>query len=238
MNGQKITLRGVLVNRGGYTVVSRQQFEDDLLQVKRRVVALLEASREQLNRSVKSLYESDLNEAENLIKDDQALDALDLEINNRAILLIAKQQPVATDLRRLIVAIRLATDIERMADNAKNIARSTIHLGDNHDLVIDDRLNQMTLIANEMISLAIEAYDEEDILKARRLSEKDDDIDQLFGQILKDMLSNRATEKDEIQLIMQVAFSARYIERFGDHLTNVAENIMYLVKGEMHDLNK
>ena len=219
-------------------MVPRQQFEDELLQVKRRVIALLEASREQLNRSVKALYESDVKEAKQVIEDDKSLDELDIEINNMAILMIAKQQPVATDLRRLIVAIRLATDIERMADNAKNIARSTIHLGNEHQLTIDSRLEQMTKIANDMINLAIEAYDEEEILKAKQLSEKDDEIDALFGQVLKDMLSNKATEKDEIQLIMQVAFSTRYIERFGDHLTNVAENIMYLVKGEIHDLNK
>lgn len=219
-------------------MVSRQQFEDELLQVKRRVIALLEASKEQLNRSVKSLYSSDVTTAKQVIEDDKALDELDLEINNMAILLIAKQQPVATDLRRLIVAIRLATDIERMADNAKNIARSTIHLGNQHHLTIDPRLEQMTEIANAMIALAIEAYDEEDIHKAKQLSQKDDEIDVLFGQVLKDMLSNKATQKNEIQLIMQVAFSTRYIERFGDHLTNVAENIMYLVKGEIHDLNK
>ena len=192
-------------------MVRRQQFEDELLQVKRRVIALLEASREQLNRSVKALYESDVKEAKQVIEDDKSLDELDIEINNMAILMIAKQQPVATDLRRLIVAIRLATDIERMADNAKNIARSTIHLGNEHQLTIDSRLEQMTKIANDMINLAIEAYDEEDIIKAKQLSEKDDEIDALFGQVLKDMLSNKATEKDEIQLIMQVAFSTRYI---------------------------
>ncbi|PXW89993.1 PhoU-like phosphate uptake regulator [Streptohalobacillus salinus] len=219
-------------------MAGREQFENELNEVKQKVIALLKASQEQLNRSVKALYASDIDESKQLIEDDKALDELDLAINESAILLIAKQQPVATDLRKLIAAIRLATDIERMADNAKNIARSAIHLGPDHHLTIDPRLTDMAKIANAMIDLAIEAYNEEDIHKAKQLSDEDDKIDELFGKVLKDMLSNSANRSVEIQLIMQVAFCARYIERFGDHLTNVAENIMYLVKGETFDLNR
>ncbi len=219
-------------------MVGREHFDTELNEVKGKVIELLKASQKQLNRSVKALYEGDISESKQLIEDDKALDKLDLSINEAAILLIAKQQPVASDLRRLIVAIRLATDIERMADNAKNIARSTLHLGENHQLLIDPRLKEMAAIANNMIDLAIEAYKDEDIDKAKVLSDEDDHIDALFGQVLKDMLSNSANRKEEVQLITQVAFCARYIERFGDHLTNVAENIMYLVKGEIYDLNK
>lgn len=216
----------------------RKQFDLELDTLKSKIVTMAKDSRSQLEKAIHSIYESDLELAETVIENDIAIDELDAEINETAILLIAKQQPVASDLRKLIVAIRIATDLERMADNAKNIARSTIILGDDHDLEIDLSLQDMTYIAYEMLDLAIESYLNNDYKLAKKLSELDDSIDQIFGQVLKRMLDKTATNPQKIQHIMQVTFVARYIERYGDHLTNIAESILYLVKGETQDLNE
>lgn len=216
----------------------REQFDFELQTLKNELVEMAKASRLQLEQAVKSLYDKDLELAKQVIKEDERIDELDLAINEAAILLIAKQQPVATDLRKLIVAIRVSTDLERMADNAKNIARSTLHLGEEHQLDIDPSLKDMCDIAYEMIDLAVESYLAEDYKLAKKLSELDDSIDQMFGQVLARQLNMSATSPQKIQLIMQIAFIARYIERFGDHLTNIAESILYLVKGENFDLNE
>ncbi|WP_067837241.1 phosphate signaling complex protein PhoU [Amphibacillus sediminis] len=217
---------------------ARELFDLELEEVRDKVIELAKAAREQLEHSVDALYKADVELAQKVIEADTQLDELDLMINESAILLIAKQQPVATDLRKLIVAIRTSTDLERMADNAKNIARSALHLGSDHQLTIHEALADMRDVAFKMIDLAIEAYKEEDIQLAKKLSELDDLIDRMFAQVLEELLHMSATNPQKIQLIMQMAFSARYIERFGDHLTNIAESIMYLVKGENYDLNE
>lgn len=219
-------------------MVAREQFELELNEVKNNVILLAQKAKQQLNDSVSALYHADIEMANNVIKADNELDKIDLNINESAILLIARQQPVASDLRKLIVAIRTSSDLERMADNAKNIARSTLHLGENHDLTIHPTLTDMRDVAIRMIDLAIEAYREEDISLAKKLSELDDLIDSMYANVLKELLEETATNPQKIQLIMQMAFSGRYIERFGDHLTNIAENIMYLVKGQSLDLNE
>ncbi|MFB1050352.1 phosphate signaling complex protein PhoU [Paraliobacillus sp. JSM ZJ581] len=219
-------------------MVVREQFEIELKEVKDKVILLAEKAKKQLNESVTALYQADIKAAERVIDADAALDKMDLDINETSILLIARQQPVASDLRKLIVAIRTASDLERMADNAKNIARSTLHLGENHELTIHPALDDMREVAIRMIDLAILSYREEDITLAKKLSELDDLIDGMYANVLKELLEETATNPQKIQLIMQMAFSGRYIERFGDHLTNIAENIMYLVKGQSLDLNE
>jgi len=227
-----------LVKGEGLSMQIRKQFDSELDRLKSKIVKMAKDSRSQLEKSIKSIYESDLELAEQVIENDIAIDELDMEINDTAILLIAKQQPVASDLRKLIVAIRIATDLERMADNAKNIARSTLILGEDHELDIDLSLQDMTFIAYEMLDLAIESYLNSDYKLAKKMSDLDDSIDQIFGQVLKRMLDQTATNPQSIQHIMQIAFVARYIERYGDHLTNIAESILYQVKGENLDLNE
>ncbi|SEO34568.1 phosphate transport system protein [Amphibacillus marinus] len=219
-------------------MVAREQFDLELEAVKDMVIKLAKAAKVQLEGSIAALYQSDVDKAQQVMEADKELDQLDLAINEASILLIARQQPVASDLRKLIVAIRTATDLERMADNAKNIARSAIHLGNDHQLEIHPSLADMRDVAFKMIDLAIEAYKKEDIQLAKKLSELDDLIDGMFGQVMEELLQMTATNPQKIQLVMQMAFSARYIERFGDHLTNIAESIMYLVKGEVYDLNE
>lgn len=216
----------------------RRQFDLELETLQQKIVEMAKAARNQLERAVKSIYESDLELAKDVIEADADIDQLDLDINDSAILLIAKQQPVASDLRKLIVAIRIATDLERMADNARNIARSTLALGENHDIEIDLALKDMCEVAYEMLDLAIKGYKEEDYKLAKQLSELDDSIDDMFDQVLERMLDFSANNPQKVQHVMHIAYTARYIERFGDHLTNIAESILYLVKGEILDLNE
>lgn len=216
----------------------RRQFDLELEELQNKIVEMAKGAKVQLERAVQSIYEKDLELATDIIEADAKIDQLDLDINDAAILLIAKQQPVASDLRRLIVALRVSTDLERMADNARNIARSTIALGADHDLEIDSALKDMCEVAYEMLDLAVKSYKDEDYKLAKELSEMDDSIDRMFDQVLERMLGLSANNPQKIQHVMHIAYTARYIERFGDHLTNIAESILYLVKGETLDLNE
>ncbi|MDL4841540.1 phosphate signaling complex protein PhoU [Aquibacillus rhizosphaerae] len=219
-------------------MVAREQFQIELDKVKAMIIELARGTESLLRDAVKALYTADIELAKQVIAYDKELDKRDFEINEAAVLLIAKQQPVASDLRRLIVAIRISSDLERMGDNAKNIAKSTIHLGEKHGIQIHGAIEDMKDIAIRMIDLSVKAYENEDITLARKLAELDDLVDGMYSTVLRELLEETATNPEKIQHIMQMAFSGRYIERFGDHATNIGENIMYLVKGESFDLNE
>ncbi|UOQ47445.1 phosphate signaling complex protein PhoU [Gracilibacillus caseinilyticus] len=219
-------------------MVGREIFQSELKKVEELIIELARKTKEQLRSAVEVLHSSDTEQAREIIEADRNLDKLDFKINETAILLIARQQPVATDLRRLVVAIRISSDLERMADNAKNIAKSAIHLGDNHGIEIHSAIKEMQEIAIKMIDLAISAYENEDITLARKLADLDDIIDGMYSSMLQELLEETATNPQKIQHIMQMAFSGRYVERIGDHATNIGEDVMYLVKGESADLNE
>lgn len=213
-------------------MVARKHFEIELTTIKNMIIKFAKGAENLFNEAVDALYTQDIEKAGQVIKDDDELNKLDTRINDEAILLIAKQQPVATDLRNLIVAIRISSDLERIADHAKNIAKATIHLGEDHGVDIHPLLKMMKKEAITMLQLAIKAYENKDISIARDLEDMDDLIDNMYSELVRDMLEKTATNPQKIQHMMQMAFSARYIERIADHTTNIGESIIYLVKGE------
>ncbi|QDP40615.1 phosphate signaling complex protein PhoU [Radiobacillus deserti] len=218
-------------------MVAREQFEVELKNIETTIIELAKEAGQALEDAVHALFTQDLELANKIIERDEVLDKKELQINEEAILLIAKEQPVARDLRRLIVAIKISSDLERMGDNATNIAKATLHLG-KHDLVVHSSLKDMKDIAIKMIDLSTKAFEMQDITLARKLSEMDDLVDSMYGDVVREMLEQTATNPQKIQHVMQMAFSARFIERFADHTTNIGESILYLVKGESFDLNQ
>ncbi|MCP3030318.1 phosphate signaling complex protein PhoU [Halobacillus sp. A1] len=217
---------------------TRRFFNEELQKLKLDVEELAEDTKVVLGTAVDALYNSDLTTAENIIANDYVYNEKEQRINDAAMIMIAKQQPVASDLRRLIIAIKISTDLERMADHGKNIAKATLFLGDDHPISIHPSIKEMMKIAIEMVDIAIKGYHLEDISFARLLAQKDDQVDNLYGQVTKDLLELTATNPDQIQYIMQTAYTSRYIERFADHITNIGESILYLVKGVSYDLNE
>lgn len=218
-------------------MVIREQFYEDLENLKNAIETLANHTVEAFDASVDAFYVGDIEKAQEIMDRDVNLDQEELDINEKAILLIAKQQPVAKDLRRLIVALKISSDLERMADHATNIGKSTLHLGADHDLTIHPAIRDMANVAKDMVAVAIKAFHDEDVTLARKLAEMDDRVDNIYGEIIREMLEQTATNPQKIQHIMQMAFCARYIERFADHITNIGENIFYLVKGQTFDLN-
>ncbi|SET62817.1 phosphate transport system protein [Salinibacillus kushneri] len=216
----------------------REHFEEEVQEVKELIQELANMGDEALTRAVESLYKKNIQIAESVIEQDDTIDQKELEIHEKTILLIAKQQPFAKDLRRLIISLKISSDLERMADNAVNIAKSTIHLGEDHPLKIHPLIGSMADKARDMGALAIKAVKYEDISLAGKLAELDDEIDEMYGTVIREMLDETISNPQMNQYMMQMAFSARYIERYADHITNIGENIFYLVKGENYDLNE
>ncbi|WP_226583047.1 phosphate signaling complex protein PhoU [Halobacillus litoralis] len=216
----------------------RVHFEEELESLKNQIKELALDAKSSLDSAIHVLYQGDVEKAKQILEDDAVIDSKEEKINDDAILMLAKQQPVARDLRRIVIAIKISSDLERMADHSTNIAKATIHLGEDHGIDIDPELREMAILVMDMVDLAVKAFENEDISLASKLAEMDDIIDKKYGSIVKEMLELTAVNPEQIQHIMQMAYVARYIERFADHITNIGENIFYLVKGKTYDLNK
>ncbi|SDB96893.1 phosphate transport system protein [Pelagirhabdus alkalitolerans] len=216
----------------------REQFEEELLDVKNQVNQLAKNVLDQLDKSMDSLKFHNNQLALEIIEEDIKIDNLDLSINEQVVRLIAKQQPVATDLRHLIATIRITTDLERMADHAKNIARVTTKLKESESREVDPIIITMHELATEMLEKAIVAYKEEDITLAKELADKDDEMDKLYAKLLEEVVMYSTDSIEEREWMIQTTLCARFLERFGDYLTNISESITYMVKGYNIDLNK
>lgn len=215
----------------------RERFDEELKGLQNKLIELGNFSVDALGKAVHALETQNVDVALEIMENDNEADRLEEEINDVAILLIAKQQPVAIDLRRVIVAIKIANDIERIADFAVNIAKSTIRIGKEPLIKPIEHIKQMHEINKEMLRLALEAYNEEDTVKAKQVADMDDEVDSLYGETIKELLQLNLEKPEFIPQITQLSFICRYLERAADHTTNIAENVFYLVKGRRYDLN-
>lgn len=218
-------------------MVVRENFQLQLEEMKNAIIQISKLTEEALLESVEALKTQDLDKALEVIENDNRINVLEDEINDMAILLIAKQAPVASDLRRIIAAIKISSDIERMADFAVNIAKSTIRIGKQELIKPLEELPNMALHAIKMLTVATKAYVEEDVALAKELADMDDYVDETYGKIIKELLELMTQNPDHLSQISQLLFVCRYIERTADHATNIAESIIFLVKGKRYGLN-
>ncbi|MGG0238434.1 phosphate signaling complex protein PhoU [Bacillus rhizoplanae] len=216
----------------------REQFQYDLQTLQQKIIELGELAKQALEIAMEGLRTRDVEKALEVIDGDYRMDNLEEEINDFALMLITKQQPVASDLRRIFISIKTATDLERIADHAVNIAKSTIRLGEKEVSVSLQNLENMFGIAIDMLQNVIQAYREENLTYAKKIAEMDDEVDELYGKAIREFISSIPDQPETIGQITQLSFIARYIERVADHSTNIAENVFYLVKGKHYLLNE
>jgi len=226
-----------VTGEGGNNMV-REQFQYDLQTLQQKVIELGELAKQALEIAMEGLRTRDVEKAIAVIDGDYRMDNLEEEINDFALMLITKQQPVASDLRRIFVSIKTATDLERIADHAVNIAKSTIRLGEKEVSVSLQSLESMFKIAIDMLQNVLLAYREENLTYAKKIAEMDDEVDELYGKAIREFISSIPDKPEAIGQITQLSFIARYIERIADHGTNIAENVFYLVKGKHYLLNE
>lgn len=186
---------------------------------------------------MKALYSLDREKAEFWIAEDQKVNDYERQVDDECVLLIATQQPVAKDLRKIISAMKISTDLERIADLAIDIAKVVRRIeGPLCKPLID--IPRMADEAMKMMRQGLEAYSNEDMVLAQNLSELDDAVDHLYKQVVRDLLVIMTQESDNLDQAMHLTFVARYLERIADHATNIGENVIYIATGERKDLNK
>ncbi|HBY65545.1 MAG TPA: phosphate transport system regulatory protein PhoU [Acholeplasmataceae bacterium] len=171
------------------------------------------------------------------IAEDQKVYDFERQVDDACVRLIATQQPVAKDLRKIISAMKISTDLERMADLAVDIAKVVRRIeGPLCKPLIDIPL--MAEKALDMMRQGLEAYSDEDMELAHTLAVQDDEVDHLYKQIVRDLLVIMAEKPEVLDQGMYLAFVGRYLERIADHATNIGENVIYIATAERQDLNK
>ncbi|GAA0345648.1 phosphate signaling complex protein PhoU [Bacillus carboniphilus] len=216
----------------------RQEFQEELNVLKSLLLNMGKRAENALRESIKALQEQDVDLALKIIDEDYKINRLDDEINEKAIWLIAKQQPVATDLRRIIASIKIATDLERVGDQAVNIAKSTIRIGKE---ALFKPLKDIPAMADRVLQMhvgVLEAFDKEDYNLAKEVAEMDNEVDEMYGKLVNELLSNIPKSPELTAQITQLAFVCRYLERSADHTTNISESVIFTVKGKNYDLNR
>jgi phosphate transport system protein len=187
---------------------------------------------EQLDNAIAALAKRDITLADHVIARDDKLDQLQREIEEKSILTIAKRQPMALDLREIMVAIRISSDIERIGDLAKNTAKRTHAISEALPRRLSTGLSRMGSMAQAQLKNVLDAYTHRDDVKAMVVWRSDEELDALYNSIFRELLTYMMEDPRNISLCTHLLFGAKNLERIGDHTTNIAENIHYLVHGK------
>jgi len=209
-----------------------RRFEEELEEIKHSILSMAGLVEKCLEDMAVALTEQNSELAEAVIAMDEEIDQHEVEIDRLATEFIARHQPTATDLRFVIVAIKLGPELERIADNAVNIAERILHISKYPQLkpVVD--LPRMLGLAHAMVSDAIAAYVARDARTAREVILRDDEVDSLYLQIFRVLLTFMIEDPKTISRAIDLILVARYVERIADQATNIAEEVVYLVEAK------
>ena len=209
-----------------------KSYDKELDTLERRIAEMGGIAEKMVVEAMDALSQADIGLANQVIVTDPRLDALQREIEEQAVLTIARRQPMAVDLREIIGAIRVAGDLERVGDLAKNIARRSMKIG------LEARvpraiigLKHMNEVATELLKDVLDAYAQRDVERARMVWERDAELDALEDSVFRDLLTHMMEDPRNISFCAHLLFCSKNIERIGDHATNIAETVFYLVTG-------
>lgn len=218
-------------------MVRRGGLESALDDLKQRVIDMSVDVRYAIETALQCLYNQDIEGAEQVIDSDELTNDKEEEILELGAITIATQQPVARDMREILIAFRIANDLERMGDLAVDIAKVTKRIGKApliKPLVDFPKLGDMVLT---MVNESIQAYKNQDVDLAYKMAKRDDGVDEINNTILSELFVLMNEKPDTVNQGMLLCFASRHLERIADYATNIGEDIVYLVKGERPDLN-
>ncbi|WP_395664398.1 phosphate signaling complex protein PhoU [Methylocella sp.] len=209
-------------------------YDAELESLGQKIAEMGGISEKMLTDAMDALANFDMDLARRTIEADGRLDTLQREIEEQAILTIARRQPLAVDLREIIATIRISNDLERVGDLAKNIARRAIKIaGDVRIPRAIVGLKSMHENAAMLLKDVLDAYADRDIVRAREVWTYDADLDSLEDSVFRDLLTFMMEDPRNISFCAHLLFCSKNIERIGDHATNIAETVVYLVTGEI-----
>jgi phosphate transport system protein len=213
------------------------EYDHQLSELKHEIIRMSTLVEATLAGSMQALVERDFDKAQRIIDGDDEVDDLMSAIEEKCITLIATQQPLATDLRTIFAAIKMSTDLERIADYGVGVAKTAIRLKDEDYIKPLIDLPRMTDIACEMLQMSVRAFADNNANLAIEAAKRDNDLDSLFKQVYRELLTYVMESPRHINQMMSFVLIARYLERVGDHITNVCEWIVFNQTGKRIDLD-
>jgi phosphate transport system protein len=209
-----------------------KQFEEDLGVLKQQLLKMAAKAETMIHLSMQALVQRDLSLAAELAELEDDVNKLQLDVDDRCFKLLALRQPMAHDLRFIIAAGKISSDLERIGDLTINIHENTKVLLQFPELKPLIDIPKMADLSRQMVRDSLDAFVEEDAVKARSTVMRDDEVDSLKNQVFREVLTYMISDPRTIQVGMQLVLVSRHLERIADHATNIAEDVVYLVEAK------
>jgi len=207
-------------------------FQEELDQLKSRLLEMGGLAEDRMSASVRALVDRDHGLVEKVLAGDTPINQLHIEIDGRCVRLLALHQPMAVDLRMILSAVKINTDLERVGDLAINIAEAALRYLAHPPVKELIDIPRMANIAQSMLRDALDAYVRRDMALAQNVLDQDDELDALKTQVFRELLTYMLQDPTTIEPALDLILISRHLERIGDHATNVAEKIHYMVHGD------
>ncbi|HUD70822.1 MAG TPA: phosphate signaling complex protein PhoU [Dongiaceae bacterium] len=208
-----------------------RQYERELQDLGDKILFLGGTVEEMIARAMQALVERDSDLARRVIDSDRTVDSGELEIDHMSLNLLALRQPAASDLRFITTALKIVTDLERIGDLAVNIAERALELNQEPPLKPYIDIPHMARSVSEMVHRALDAFVHRDVTQARAVLQADDAVDNLNVQLFRELLTYMIEEPKNITRALRITFIAKYLERIGDHATNIAQMVIFMSEG-------
>jgi phosphate transport system protein len=205
----------------------------DLDALHRLLLTMCARVEDMIHAAVETLHHPDYERAREILEHDDEIDQLDVEIEEECLKLLALHQPVAIDLRRITTVMKISAELERVADLGCNIAERALGIVGYPEIAVPENLKEMSRQALEMLHQSIDAYVHLDVREARKVCLKDESVDHLNREIIAELTELMRRRPDLIDACVHLFSASRQIERVADHATNIAEDVVYLVQGEI-----
>lgn len=214
--------------------MARRHFEERLNEVTGQLMEMSREIEELIETALQALRERDSVKAQSVIMADREIDAAEIEIEDMCIELLATQQPMAIDLRRIVAILKINNDLERIGDHAVNIAYAAQKLNNREsaDRTVPIELSEAATIAQGMLRDALDAFVQQDAVKARAVLARDDRVDKLHESLLRSMITFMMENPKDISSSLTLILVSRNVERVADLATNIGEDVVYLVEGK------
>ena len=212
--------------------VTRLAYIEELESLRQEISKMGAMVAEAVNNSMKALLEKDNMLAERVMSGDDFIDNINVVVEDKCMLLIARQQPIARDLRIIATGLKISTDLERIGDHAADIAKIATELDSRPFIKKIVDLPKMAEMASQMLLESIEAYRNFDIKLAEKVCNDDDGVDELYAKTFRELSKFAVDDTADMKQATQLIFVSRYLERVADHATNIAEWVIYLVTAQ------
>ncbi|HOX47919.1 MAG TPA: phosphate signaling complex protein PhoU [Spirochaetia bacterium] len=216
---------------------NRIQLMDEMNRLHHDLLSMGTRVEEDLRKAIEALKRQDVELAKEVKADDAVVNALQLKIEDQTAVLIATQAPVARDLRELVALLKVTDNLERAGDHAVHLAKAAIKLSGEPPFRQIERLERMASVGCDMVRGAVGAYLNRDVEEARRVAALDDGIDGEHRALVQEVLELMKERPDQVQRAARLLTTSGFLERLGDHMTNVCEAVVYMVEGSHVELN-